>query len=125
MATRAVSKARTDWAYRQLVDCRPTHKITAELAEREGISRRQAREYIGKAYKELAADLEDPQLENREYLAKMIAGLESAIETGVAKGNGSTVIGATRLLSELLGIGSEYSQRHQPQYGSRTGRRYG
>ena len=124
MATRAVSKARVDWAYQQLVECRPTHKITAELAEREGISRRQARDYVGRAYKELAADLEDPQLENREYLAKMIASLEAAIETGVQRGNGAVVIGATRLLSELLGIGSEYFHRQQV-CGSHTGRRYG
>jgi hypothetical protein len=124
MATRAIAKARTDWAYQQLVACRSTSKITAELAQREGISRRQARNYVGAAYKELAADLEDPKMENREFLAKMINSLESAIETGVERGNGAVVIGATRLLSELLGIGVEYFHRTS-RSGSYTGRRYG
>lgn len=124
MATRAASKARTDWCYQQLVNCRPTSRITAELAEREGISRRQARAYVGRAYKELAADLEDPQMENREYLAKMIAALEATIEVSLAQGHGNAVIGAVRTLSELLAIGSNYWHRHGSQ--QRHGRsRYG
>lgn len=125
MATRAVSRARIDWAYQQLVACRPTHKITAEIAAREGLSRRQARNIVGAAYKELAADLEDPQLENAQYLARMIASLEAAIETGVQRGNGAVVIGATRLLSELLGLGFEYNHRRTHSWTSPTGRRYG
>lgn len=124
MATKAVSQARTDWCYQQLVACRPTSRITAELAEREGISRRMARNYVGKAFKELAADIEDAQVENREYLSKMIAGLEAAIEAGVAKGNGAAVIGATRLLAELLGIGSNYWPRHGQSWNNRTGRSF-
>jgi hypothetical protein len=118
MATRAVAKARTDWCYQQLVQCRPTCKITAELAEREGISRRQARDYVGRAYKEMAADLQDPQIENTEYLAKMITALEHTIEQGVQQGHGNAVIGATRLLSELLGLGAEYNHHARPgRYG--------
>ena len=108
MATRAVSKARVDWCYQQLVDGRPTHRITAELATREGISRRQARDYVARAYQELAADLDHESLGNKQYLARMIANLETAIEQGVAQGHGNTVIGATRLLSELIGIGADY-----------------
>jgi hypothetical protein len=118
MATRAVSKARTDWCYQQLVQCRPTSKITAELAEREGISRRQARDYVGRAYLELAADLQDPQIENTQYLAKMITALETTIEQGVQQGHGNAVIGATRLLSELLALGAEYNHNARPgRYG--------
>lgn len=122
MATRAVAKARVDWCYQQLVQCRPTSKITAELAEREGISRRQARNYVGKAYQELADDLEDPQFTNREYMARMITSLEASIEQAVASGNGNVVIGATRLLAELLGIGSDYWPRHHTS-NRYTGRR--
>ena len=105
MATRAVSKARTEWAYQQLVNCRATSRITAELAEREGISRRQARDYVGRAYKELAADLEDKKISNKEYLARMITALETTIEQSVKAGHGNGTIGAVRTLAELLGIG--------------------
>ena len=121
MATKQVSKARVDWCYRALVDGRATHRVVAELAEREGISRRMARNYVGRAYQELAQDLEDDGLGNKQYLARMIASLEAAIEQGIAQGHGNTVIGATRLLSELLGIGADYRQQSATgRYGRTT-----
>ena len=124
MAERARSREITDWAYAALVNCRATHRIVAEVSERWGLSSRQSRRYVSRAYARLRDDIAATDLDQEAMLCKMICSLEQAVEAGIAKGNGSTVIGATRLLAELLGLGQQ-NNRDARRWGHSTGRRYG
>ena len=58
MATKPQVEARVQWCLRQLIDGRATHRVVSDLADREGISRRQARRVVGVAYLELQKDLD-------------------------------------------------------------------
>jgi len=123
MASQAVTKARVDWAYRQLVDGKPTSRLVAELADREGLSKRRARQLVALAYGQLRADWTDEPVSNEAYLARMIAAAEAAIEQGLRDGHGHVVLGGINALSRLLGIGAE----HRPvnPYASKIGGRPG
>lgn len=110
MATRAAEI--TNVAYTALVNCRPTHKLVADLAERYGLSHRQARRYVEKGYRLLKGDLAEIDLQRPEYLCRMICALEHAMEQGVRDGHGHVVIGAVNSLSRLLGIGSDAPSRN-------------
>lgn len=100
MATRAVGQDRLNWAYQELLKCRPTHRVVAELSERWGISRRQARRIVSRAYTELRDDL--GTIERPEMMARCILWLETAIEGSLQAGHGSAAVGGVRLLADLL-----------------------
>lgn len=118
MATRAVSEQRLSWCLQQLLKCRPTCTIVSELAEREGISRRQARRYVADAYAEMVAEIEEINLDRKQMVCQCMHALQRTIERGVSTGQGAVVIGAVRTLDQLVGLGAQHRQQPQP-YGRR------
>lgn len=102
MACRAQSEERLRWCLAQLLRCRSTSTIVAELAEREGISRRSARRYVAAAYSEMVADLEEAQIDRQQMVAVCVHALQRTIEQALDAGHGNSVIGAVRTLDELL-----------------------
>jgi hypothetical protein len=121
MAPRAVTKARVDWAYAELLRNRATHRVVADLAAREGISARQARRIVGEAHKGLAEDLD--HVERPEMLAKFVLALEVTVERSLEAGQYNATIGAVRTLADLLQFPRPTTASpERPHY---TGRRYG
>lgn len=115
MASRAQTDARVAWCLKRLIDGRATHRLVADLADREGISRRQARRLVGAAYVELQKDLEDAGISGEQYLARMIASTEAAIEKALDAGHAAAAIGGINALARLLGVGAEQQQRREPK----------
>jgi hypothetical protein len=113
MAIRPQTEARLDWCLRQLIDGRATHRLVSDLADREGISRRQARRIVGHAYQQLQRDLDDAGIRSEQYLARMVASTENAIEAALKAGHAAAAIGGVNTLARLLGIGAE-QQHRQP-----------
>lgn len=113
MANRAESEQRLNWCFQQLLKCRPTCTIVAELSEREGISRRQARRYVADAYAEMITEIEEVNLDRKHMLVQTVHALQTTIERGVSTGNGAVVIGAIRMLDQLVGLGMNYSEHHR------------
>lgn len=119
MATRAVNERRLNWCYQELLSNRPTHRIVAELAEREGISRRQARRIVGAAGKELVHDLD--HVERPELLARFVLTLETVIQKSLEHRQYAVTVGAVRTLHDVL----EFGRGSTASRPSSTGRRYG
>ena len=113
MALKPQTEARVQWCLRQLIDGRATHRLVSDLADREGISRRQARRVVGVAYLELQKDLDDAGISGEQYLARMIASTESAIESALKAGHAAAAVGGVNTLARLLGIGAEQQHRQQ------------
>jgi hypothetical protein len=113
MANKVQRDERTKWCLLRLIDGKPTHRLVSELAEREGISRRQARRVVGDAYQELQRDLDDAGLTGEQYLARMISSTETAIEAALKAGHAAAAVGGVNTLARLLGIGAEQQHRHQ------------
>jgi len=113
MVKRAQVEVRVQWCLQRLIDGMPTHRIVSALAEREGIGRRQARNYVGKAYTELQKDLDDAGISGEQYLARMIANTETAIEAALKAGHAAAAVGGVNTLARLLGLGAE--QHHKQQ----------
>lgn len=122
MAPRAVTQTRIDWAYQELLKHRALHRIVADLSEREGISRRQARRIAAAAYKQFCEALDD--VDRTQMVARAIYALETVVDRSLVTGNLNAAIGATRTLVEMLNlsikspIGTLQTPRH-------TGRRGG
>lgn len=113
MANRVESDQRLRWCFQQLLQCRPTCTVVAELAEREGISRRQARRYVADAYAEMIAEIEEVNLDRKHMLVQTVHALQRTIERGISTGQGAVVIGAVRTLDQLVGLGVNYHEHHR------------
>lgn len=121
MATRAINQRRLNFAYQALLSNRPSHRIVAELAEGEGVSRRQARRIVGAAAEELVHDLD--HLERPAMLARFVVTLEATIEKSLESGQLAVTVGAVRTLADLLQFPRpSTASTERPQY---TGRRGG
>jgi len=97
--------ARQRWAFAELLKCRPPSAVTSELADREGLSRRQARRYVAAAYTQLVEDLEDIDLDRKQMVAQVIHGLQQVMADGLASNQLAAVIGAARTLDGLVCLG--------------------
>lgn len=104
MTTKSLIKERSDWAAAELLKCRSTSAVVAAMADHWGISRRQARRYVGAAHKVIAADLEEAGLERRELAALAVHALFEAMASGMAMGQPAVVVGCVRELRELVGL---------------------
>ena len=121
MAVRAATQARMNWAYQELLKHRALHRIVADLAEREGLSLRQARRIAGAAHKEFSKDLE--HIDRSDMTVKVIFALETVVDRALATENLNAAIGATRTLVEILNlhVTKPLDAPHYPQYTGRRG----
>lgn len=117
MAQKGATQVRVTWAYQELLKSRPTHHVVADLAKREGLSKRQARRYVGQAHMELFHDLDT--LERPQMLAKCVLALEASIQRSLEAGHGAAVVGAVRTLAELCQLTTASNSSKPP------GRRFG
>jgi hypothetical protein len=102
MAGPSVTTQRIDWAARRLMECRSTSAVVAELAEREGLSRRQARRLVGKAHAVLVDDLEQAGVDRQQLTAQLAHALVESVHKSLQAGHTAALVGACRELRELL-----------------------
>ena len=120
MTRKLETEHRLRWALGEVLKCRSTSLIVAELSDREGISRRQARRNVARAYSEMVADIEGSGLDRKEMLAQCINALQITLSQALEAGHGGWAIGAVRTLNDLVGLGPEAGSG--PRYGrSRIG----
>jgi hypothetical protein len=100
MAGPSVTHQRQQEALQLLGEGWGATELVAELAARWGCSRRTSRRYVAKAYTEMVADLGEVQA--ADMLASIVNRLETAARKASEQGQHACVIGACRLLSELV-----------------------
>jgi hypothetical protein len=90
--------------------------VVSELSQREGVSRRQAQRITAKAHQTLVTDLD--QTERTHLTAQLVHLLmESAAQAIKAKNSGA-VVGISRELRALVGLGiGAPPERHHPPMG--------
>ena len=75
-------------------------ELVAKLASEWGCSRRTSRRLVSDAYKELVSDLDEVQA--ADMLAQLVNRLEQVARLAAESNQHACVIGACRLLSELV-----------------------
>ena len=110
--SKIVALERHSWVVAQLAANRPRPVIVRELRAREGISQPQALKYVQRA------DLERCEVyssaDRAGLLSQCLAAAEKALELAQARGNPNELIGAVRLLDQLLALGASHERRNRP-----------
>jgi nucleoid DNA-binding protein len=106
MAVAGAVAARVDHAVSMLMAGRSASAAVAEVAETYGISRRQSRRVVGKAFQVLRDDIEQSGISRKAESAQLVHTLHEAMAKALASGHASAVVGCSRELRELLGLGA-------------------
>lgn len=111
MAGRGVVAQRQDWAFRRLLTGASTTAVVAELADREGVSRRTAQNDVRSAYAQLVADVQGSGVDRAAMAAKLGHILETAIEKAMAQNNPGAVASLCSRLMELYALNPQTPPR--------------
>jgi hypothetical protein len=106
MAAYAAAAARVDAALLMLQQGRSASATVSHLAEMHGISRRQGQRIVAKAYQLLRDDIEQSGINRKAESAQLVHTLHEAMAKALASGHASAVVGCSRELRELLGLGA-------------------
>ena len=115
MASPVAAKERANWALQQLMAGRGSSAVVSEMADRWGISRRQAQRIVSKAHQTLVDDLD--QTERVHMTAQLVHLLMASAAEAMKQKNSGAVVGISRELRALVGLGVD----HAPRLGT-TGR---
>ena len=108
MAGRSATTERVNWALEQLMAGRGSTAVVTDLSQRWGVSRRQAQRITAKAHQTMVSDLD--QTERTHLTAQLVHLLmESAAQAIKAKNSGA-VVGISRELRSLVGLGVDHRQ---------------
>lgn len=106
MACRGATAQRVDWALKQLLAGRSSTALVAEMAEREGVSRRQAQRLVARAHGLIVEDLN--AIDRRDLAAQLIHLLMESASEAMRQGNSGAVVGISRELRALVGLGAHH-----------------
>ena len=110
MACKGATAGRVSWALGELMAGRGSSAVVSDLSQREGVSRRQAQRLVGKAYEVLQSDLD--LVERKDLAAQLVHLLMTAAEQALKAKNSGAVVGVSRELRALLGLGSGSAPTH-------------
>lgn len=115
MAGRSAATERVNWALEQLMAGRGSTAVVSDVSQRWGISRRQAQRITAKAHQTLVTDLDHTE---RTHLTAQLVHLlmESAAQAIKAKNSGA-VVGISRELRALVGLGADYAAQRPSSVG--------
>jgi len=98
--TKAQAEERHSWIVEQIAAFRPRPQIVRELRQRWGISQSQALRALQRADKERVQVYDS--VERNEMLSMALQAAEKAVELAIARGLPTEIIGAVRLLDQLV-----------------------
>lgn len=111
MASRAVMADRVDYALRMLLKGHSCCRVVADLADKQGISRRQGRRIVNRAYDQLKRDLDEAKVDRVMVVSQTIHLLQEGAAKALEIGHISAMVGCLRELRELCEIAK--SRSHQ------------
>ena len=117
MTTKHEIRRRTNDAVKLLLLGHSTQAVVAEVAEREGCSRRTARRITARAWKIVRDDVDKVGLENPEMASLLIHQLQTIAAQGLETNQLGSAVAATRELAALLGIGMHNRRPKGGYYG--------
>ena len=111
-ATAQTKKERRAECLRLLGEGMGIHQLTTHVAERWGVSRRQARRYVRAAQEQFAGDY--AETEDGHKMFEVVHALERVVHEGLKKGDLSNVVGASKLLNSMLRLGADQKSIRPP-----------
>ena len=86
---------------------------TTEMAEKYGLSRRQARRITAKAMNLIVQDFEEINLERPQMVAKLLVNLEQGMQKGLINNQSSGVAACARQIISLAGLAADSKYNNQ------------
>ena len=115
MAGRSATTERVNWALEQLTAGHSSTAVVSQMTQWAGVSRRQAQRITAKAHQMIVSDLDETE---RVHMTAQLVHLlmESAAQALKAKNSGA-VVGVSRELLALVGLGPATAPTHRPPMG--------
>ena len=86
---------------------------TTEMAEKYGLSRRQARRITAKAMDLIVQDFEEINIERPQMVAKLLVNLEQGMQKGLINNQSSGVAACARQIISLAGLAADSKYNNQ------------
>ena len=107
-ANKQMMELRTGEAASMLAQGHSCTFTTTEMAEKYGLSRRQARRITAKAMDLIVQDFEEINLERPQMVAKLLVNLEQGMQKGLINNQSSGVAACARQIISLAGLAAKY-----------------
>jgi uncharacterized FAD-dependent dehydrogenase len=121
MASRSATKDRINESVALLLAGRSASGIVSEMADKHGVTRRQARRYVGRGYEIIRDDIDESDVDREKLVAQLVNSLQQSMAKAAAAGHTCAVVSCCRELRELLGLAAAAKPRHAPPTPYRIG----
>jgi hypothetical protein len=121
MASRSATKDRINESVALLLAGRSASGIVSEMADKHGVTRRQARRYVGRGYEIIRDDIDESDVDREKLVAQLVNSLQESMAKAAAAGHTCAVVSCCRELRELLGLAAAAKPRHAPPTPYRIG----
>ena len=121
MASRSATKDRINESVALLLAGRSASGIVSEMADKHGVTRRQARRYVGRGYEIIRDDIDESDVDREKLVAQLVNSLQESMAKAAAAGHTCAVVSCCRELRELLGLAAAPKPRHAPPTPYRIG----
>jgi uncharacterized FAD-dependent dehydrogenase len=121
MASRSATKDRINESVALLLAGRSASGIVSEMADKHGVTRRQARRYVGRGYEIIRDDIDESDVDREKLVAQLVNSLQQSMVKAAAAGHTCAVVSCCRELRELLGLAAAAKPRHAPPTPYRIG----
>jgi len=121
MASRSATKDRINESVALLLAGRSASGIVSEMADKHGVTRRQARRYVGRGYEIIRDDIDESDVDREKLIAQLVNSLQQSMAKAAAAGHTCAVVSCCRELRELLGLAAAAKPRHAPPTPYRIG----
>ena len=121
MASRSATKDRINESVALLLSGRSASGIVSEMADKHGVTRRQARRYVGRGYEIIRDDIDESDVDREKLVAQLVNSLQESMAKAAAAGHTCAVVSCCRELRELLGLAAAAKPRHAPPTPYRIG----
>ena len=111
-ANKQMMELRTGEAASMLAQGHSCTVTTTEMAEKYGLSRRQARRITAKAMNLIFKDFEEINIERPKMVAKLLVNLELGMQKGLLTNQSSGVDACVREIISLAGLAADSSNNN-------------
>jgi hypothetical protein len=112
-ANKQMMELRTGEAASMLAQGHSCTVVKTEMAEKYGLSRRQARRITAKAMDLIVQDFEEINIERPQMVAKLLLNLEQGMQKGLINNQSSGVAACARQIISLSGLAADSAYKKQ------------
>ena len=115
MASRTATNDRINEAVALLLAGRSASGIVSEMADKYGVTRRQARRYVGRGYEIIRDDIDAADVDREKLVSQLVNSLQESLAKAAAAGHICAVVSCARELRELLGLAADATPKPYSQ----------